>query len=216
MTATLKEHWNTVFSSNPENHLGWYEAVPQKSLDLIEHCSLDKNDPILDVGSGNSLLIDYLIDQKYTNLFALDISEVALEKMRSRLGNEKPSKIRILVEDITAPAAVLNLQNIALWHDRALLHFLTKDQQRQTYRSVLEKVLRPGVYVIIAAFAKDGAEKCSGLDVHRHDETSLVDLLGEAFDLKESIRYRYQMPSGAIRPYIYIRFQRRDQMVGKG
>ena len=210
MTTTFKEHWNKVYSSNPEDQLGWYETVPQVSLDLINNCGLTKNDPILDVGSGITLLIDYLISQNYTNLYALDISEVALEKMRSRLGSENASHVHMLVDDISTPVAVLNLQNIALWHDRALLHFLTEDQQQKTYRSVLEKVLKPGGFVIIAAFAKDGADKCSGLDVHRHDETSLADLLGEAFELKESLRYRYRMPSGAIRPYIYVRFQRRD------
>ena len=212
MTKALKEHWNTVYTSNPEDQLGWYEAVPQVSLDLIDHCALAKNDPILDVGSGNTLLVDHLINQKYTNLLAVDISEVALEKMRSRLGRENASHVQMLVDDITAPAAVLNLRGIALWHDRALLHFLIENQQQETYRSVLEKVLSPGGNVIIAAFAKDGADKCSGLDVHRHDETSLANLLGEAFELKESIRYQYQMPSGAIRPYIYVRFRRRDQM----
>lgn len=214
MTYDIKEHWNTVYSSNPEDQLGWYEAVPKVSLDLIKHCALAKSDPILDVGSGNTLLVDYLIHQNYSNLLALDISEVALEKMRLRLGKENASHVHILVDDITAPVAVLNLQDIALWHDRALLHFLTDDQQRQTYRSVLEKVLRPDGYVIIAAFAKDGADKCSGLDVHRYDEANLADLLGDAFEQKESIRYRYQMPSGVIRPYIYVRFQRRDQMEG--
>ena len=117
-----------------------------------------------------------------------------------------------MVDDITAPVAVINLKNIALWHDRALLHFLTEDHQQKTYRSVLEKVLRPGGHVIIAAFARDGADKCSGLDVLRHDETSLSDLLGDAFELKESLRYQYQMLSGAIRPYIYVRLKRRDQM----
>jgi SAM-dependent methyltransferase len=215
MTTTFKEHWNKVYLSNPEDQLGWYETVPQVSLDLINNCGLTKNDPILDVGSGVTLLIDHLISLNYTNLFALDISEVALEKMRSRLGRENTSHVQMLVDDITTPAAVLNLKDMALWHDRALLHFLTEIQQQQTYRSVLEKVLRPGGCVIIASFAKDGAEKCSGLDVHRHDETSLDNLLGEEFELKESLRYRYQMPSGAIRPYIYARFQRIDHMEGR-
>jgi SAM-dependent methyltransferase len=212
MASTLKEHWNMVYLSNPEDQLGWYEAIPQISLEMIDHCSLAKNDPILDVGSGATLLVDYLINQCYTNLYALDFSEVALEKMRLRLGKEKLCNVRILVDDITAPVAVINLKNIALWHDRALLHFLTEDHQQKTYRSALEKVLRPGGHVIIAAFARDGADKCSGLDVLRHDETSLSDLLGDAFELKESLRYQYQMLSGAIRPYIYVRLKRRDQM----
>ena len=209
MSISTKEHWNTVYASNPEKHLGWYEAQPQVSLELIENCSLDKHDPILDIGSGATTLIDHLLLQNYTNLTALDISEVALGKLRTRLGTVNASRVQMLVDDITAPAPVLALQNIALWHDRALLHFLIDDEEQQTYLSVLKKVLRPGGYVIIAAFAEDGATKCSGLDVKRYDDTSLATLLGEAFELKESINYQYQMPLGGMRPYIYMRFQRK-------
>jgi hypothetical protein len=100
------------------------------------------------------------------------------------------------------------LANIAIWHDRALLHFLTEKEQQQAYLSVMKKVVRAGGYVVIAAFAKNGASKCSGLTVKRYDCSGLSALLGEGFELKESIDYQYQMPSGEMRPYVYVRFQR--------
>lgn len=213
MSISTKEHWNAVYSSNPEKQLGWYEAEPQVSLELIENCSLDKHDPILDIGSGATTLIDHLLLQNYTNLTALDISEIAFEKLRTRLGTENASRVQMLVDDITAPAPVLALQDIALWHDRALLHFLIDDKEQQTYLAVLKKVLRPRGYVIIAAFAENGAKKCSGLDVKRYDDTSLAAFLGEEFELVESSEYLYHMPSGDMRPYIYVRFQRKISCV---
>ncbi len=208
MRNSIKEHWNKFYSSNPVKQLGWHEVEPQVSLALIENCSVDKGDSILDIGAGATTLIDHLVQQNYQNIIALDISEVALEKLRKKLDPKKASRVRVLVDDITKPTAVLALDDIAIWHDRALLHFLTEDEQQQTYLSVLKKVTRPGGYVIIAAFAKDGATKCSGLDVKRYDDKSLAAFLGEEFELKESIDFLYQMPSGGVRPYVYVRFQR--------
>ena len=127
MKNALQEYWNTVYSANPEDQLGWYEAVPHISLDLIDHCSLAKNDPILDVGSGNAFLVDHLINQNYTNLLALDISDVALEKMRSRLGKENACHVHILVDDITTPVAVLNLKDIVELQAR---HYALQIQRR--------------------------------------------------------------------------------------
>jgi len=209
MSSSTKEHWNNVYSSGSVKQLGWYEAEPEVSLKMIKNCLIDRDDPILDIGAGATTLIDCLIEQNYENITAMDISEVALQVLRMRLGSEKASLVQMLVDDVTNPTAVLELQDIAIWHDRALLHFLTEDVQRQVYLSVLKKVLRSEGYVIIAAFAKHGASKCSGLNVERYDTKSLAALLGGEFELKESVDYQYQMLSGDVRPYVYSRFQRK-------
>jgi ubiquinone/menaquinone biosynthesis C-methylase UbiE len=209
MSRSNKEHWNKVYSSNSEQQLGWYEDSPTLSLELIEKCSINKNDPILDVGSGATTLIDFLVNQNYRRIIALDISEVALEKLRSRLSVEKASQVQWLIDDITKPTSILELKDIAIWHDRALLHFLIEEKQRQVYLSVLKKVIRDGGYAIIATFAKSGASQCSGLNVKRYDHESLAAFLGDEFELKESVEFEYQMPSGAIRPYVYGRFQKK-------
>lgn len=209
MGIPAKEHWNRVYSTSATDQLGWYEDKPTLSLELIERCAIDKHDPILDVGSGATTLIDFLVNQGYRHITALDISEVALEKLQTRLGVEKTAQVEWLVDDITKPTAVLELKDIAIWHDRALLHFLIEDEQRQAYRTVLKKVIRDGGYAIIATFAKDGAPKCSGLNVQRYSLQEIAAFLGAGFELRESVEFEYRMPSGAKRPFVYGRFQKK-------
>jgi SAM-dependent methyltransferase len=189
--------------------MGWYESLPALSLELIRRCGLDKQQPILDVGSGATTLIPALLAEGYENINALDISAVALQKARDGLGAEKAARVRWLVEDVTRPSASFDLSNFALWHDRAVFHFLTTDQQRRDYFATLARVVRAGGYVILAAFAVGGATKCSGLDVNNHDVDSLVKFMGSEFDLIESRSHTCQMPSGDLRPYVYTLFQRK-------
>ena len=207
-SPALKEHWNTVYASKPITQLGWYEPMPAPSLHLIKRCAIDPRDPILDIGSGATTLLKALLEEGYQRLYALDISEVALEKAKEALGSEKASAIQWVVDDITSPSNLLGLPEIALWHDRAVLHFFTSDPIRQSYLSTLLKVLRPGGYAILAAFAIGGASKCSGLDVKNYDRASLAEFLGSGFTLIGSMDYTYQMPSGDLRPYIYTLFRR--------
>jgi len=209
MDRSTQEHWDRIYSSSAVQRLGWYEENPTLSLEMIARCAIDKNDSILDVGSGATTLVDFLIQQNYRSIFALDISAVAQEQLRSRLGSKRAAPVQWLIDDITKPTTVLDLKDIAIWHDRALLHFLITAEQRQAYLSVLKKVIRDEGYVIIATFAQNGASKCSGLAVKRYDQQSLAAFLGAEFALIESVEYDYQMPSGPIRPYVYGRFQKR-------
>jgi ubiquinone/menaquinone biosynthesis C-methylase UbiE len=208
MTNPTKKHWNSIYASKEQNTLGWYEEKSAPSLRLLTKCNIKKDDAILDVGSGASTFIDSLVEEGFTNIIATDISEIALSKSKERLGKRKASMVRWIVDDITNPAYIDKLEDIAVWHDRAVLHFLLEEQQRQTYFSTLKKVVRPGGYVIIAAFSLKGAKKCSGLDVRNYDSNMLAECLGEKFRLIEAFEYSYHNPSGGIRPYIYALFQR--------
>jgi ubiquinone/menaquinone biosynthesis C-methylase UbiE len=210
MNDKARDHWNSVYASKDINRLGWYEAAPEPSISLISKCPIGKDEPVLDVGAGASTLIDYLLDQGYGNITALDISETALQKLRGRLGEEKSRRVRWIVDDITEPAHVAELSDIALWHDRALLHFLLVEKEREMYLTVLKRVVRSGGYVIIAAFSLTGARKCSGLDVMNYDERILSDFLGKDFGLIEHFDHTYYTPSGQERPYIYTLFQRKQ------
>jgi SAM-dependent methyltransferase len=205
----MKEHWNTIYASRKVSNLGWYETKATPSIDLLAKCKIDRADPILDVGAGASTFIDYLVGEGYTRIFAADISEIALAKLKDRLGSERTMKVKWIVDDITQPRIINNLRNIALWHDRAMLHFLFEPQQQQAYLSTLKKVTRKGGYVIIAAFSLKGVNQCSGLTVKNYDQNMLADFLGDEFRLLEFFDYLYQMPSGNTRPYIYTLFQRK-------
>ncbi|MFC1506028.1 methyltransferase domain-containing protein [Thermoproteota archaeon] len=208
MDNKIKEHWNEVYESTEVKTLGWYEDKPTLCLRLLAKCNIEKSDPVLDVGAGASTFIDCLLDEEYANIIATDISEEALNKLKERLGVRKASKVKWIVDDISKPAYVYKLENIAVWHDRAVLHFLLEKDQIQTYFSTLKKIVRNGGYVLIAAFSLKGAKKCSGLDVKNYDSNMLIENLGEEFHLIEALDHDYRMPSGDIRPYIYTLFQR--------
>lgn len=207
----MKDHWEKVYASKEINRLGWYEEVPEPSFKLISRCPIAKDDAVLDVGAGASTLIDYLLEGGYKNVIAVDISETALNKLKERLGEEKSSQVKWIVDDITQPMHMENLKNIALWHDRALLHFLLEEKEREMYLSVLKKVVKKGGYVIIASFSLIGAKKCSGLNVMNYDQRILFDFLGEDFDLIEHFDYTYHTPSSEERPYIYTLFKRTNR-----
>ena len=208
MNNSMREHWNDVYSSKDVNQLGWYEKTPTPSLELLSKCNATKDMTILDVGTGASTFIDCLIEEGFTNIIATDISEMALSKLRERLGKETASLVRWIVDDITKPIHIQNLEGIDIWHDRAVLHFLVKDDERNAYLSTLKRVVKQGGYVIIATFSLKGASKCSGLDIGKYDENLLAELLGEDFELVEHFDSMYYMPSGEARPYIYTLFQR--------
>ena len=208
MNDLMKEHWNKVYSSKEARELGWYEKKPKPTLKLLSKCKLSKDAAILDVGAGTTNLIVFLMDGGYTNISVVDISEVAFKKLKEQLGREKSLLINFIVDDLTQPRYINQLNEIALWHDRAVLHFLAKESQQQTYFATLKKVVKKDGYVIISAFSMNGAKKCSGLDVVNYDENMLSERLGDDFELIENFDYIYRMPSGKTRPFIYTLYQR--------
>ena len=206
--TSLKDHWNKKYASTPITQLGWYESISEPSLQLIANCAASKDSVIVDIGSGISVLIANLIDIGYENLYAVDISDVALEKAKTLLSQKQAAQVHWVVDDITHPAAVLQIHNVKVWHDRAVFHFLTEEQDRQTYKTILQETVMSGGFVIMSAFALNGATMCSGLPVQRHSVESLLEFLGDEFTLVESLDYTYHMPSGDLRPYVYTRFQK--------
>lgn len=208
MMVNAEEHWNNVYDSKEVTQLGWYEESPDKSLELFDKCNINENDKILDVGAGTSTLTDNLIKKGYKKIIVTDISKEALRKLKERLG-EKASLVTFIVDDITQPKHLNELKDVAIWHDRAVLHFLTEEKERKAYLSTLLQVVRTGGYVIIATFALDGAPKCCGLDIRRHNVDMIQEFLGAEFILKEHFNYLYNTPSGNKRPYVYALFQRK-------
>ncbi|HZD09843.1 MAG TPA: class I SAM-dependent methyltransferase, partial [Candidatus Binatia bacterium] len=198
-----------IYATRAVERLGWYEPVPEPSLRLLAACHLGPNDPLLDVGVGASTFIDQLLAAGFRRVIAADISAVALQRLRERLGPKKAARVQWIVDDVTAPLELCRLREVALWHDRAVFHFFTAEPQRRAYRDTLNAVLRPGGYVILAAFALGGANRCSGLDVSNYDAPLLANFLGREYALLESFDYTYLMPAGDLRPYVYTLFQRR-------
>ena len=197
-------HWQQVYASKDERAVSWFEAVPLASLDLIRATGAGRDAAVIDIGGGASRLVDALLDDGYRDLTVLDVSEEALAKTKARLGPPGAS-VHWLGADVTAwqPERLYDL-----WHDRAALHFLTTADERAAYAERLIRAVRPGGHVIIATFAPDGPERCSGLPVVRHDAASLAALLGPAFELIETRRHDHSTPAGAVQRFQFSRFRR--------
>lgn len=207
----MQEHWNRIYTSRAVERLGWYEAVPEPSLRLLSACRLRQDDPLLDVGVGASTFVDHLLAAGFRRVIAADISAAALQRLRERLGPEKATRVQWLVDDVTEPVELCRLGGVALWHDRALFQFFTTEPQRQAYRDTLNALLHPGGYVILAAFAIGGANRCSGLEVSNYDAPRLGAFLGARYRLLDSFDYVYHTPGGEARPYVYTLFQRKTE-----
>jgi len=199
-------HWNDVYLSTPVDRLGWYESVAEPSLRLIDRTGIGVDDRILDIGTGASTLIDSLVERGYRNIVASDISGIALERARLRIGPDAAGRVRWVVDDVTRPSELGSSKDVALWHDRAMLHFLLSDTEQRAYRDLLGAVLKPGGWVVIAAFSTAGARRCSGLDVRNYDVDMLSNYLGQDFECIEHFDHVYEMPSGDLRPYVYTLF----------
>ena len=202
----LSQHWDNAYSNSPEEKLGWYETDLQPMLQLIEKTGLNKSARILNAGAGSTTLIDTLVKNKFSNIIATDLSKVALNNLSSRVGKEN---VTCIVDDLTNPTKLNDIDPADLWIDRAVLHFFTDENDQKTYFDLINQKVTKGGYVILAEFSLEGATKCSGLDVFRYDTKSLTEKLGTDFELINSFDYIYQMPSGADRPYVYTLFRKK-------
>jgi 2-polyprenyl-3-methyl-5-hydroxy-6-metoxy-1,4-benzoquinol methylase len=200
-----KTHWEQIYKKKSPSDVSWYLTYPGQSLKLIETMGIDKNQSIIDVGGGASVLVDYLIDAGFSRLAVLDISAQSLQHAKTRL-REKANDIEWYEADIThfQPPHLFEL-----WHDRAVFHFLTHAEDRKQYVQVLKNALIPEGHLIIATFAIDGPEKCSGLDVVRYDAPSLCAELGDEFELLEVQNENHLTPANVEQKFTYFRLRRR-------
>ncbi len=206
MTGTIdrKEHWQGVYERKHEDEVSWYQARPETSLRLIANTGLGREAAIIDAGAGASRLVDYLLDSGYADITVLDIADTALGKARERLG-ERAGQVDWIIADLLAwrPRRPYDI-----WHDRAVFHFLTQAEERRRYVEVLKSALKPGGHVIIATFAPDGPEKCSGLPVMRHSPESIAAELGAGFKLLETADEHHVTPAGKVQHFNYARLKR--------
>ena len=198
-----KQHWETVYREKAEDTVSWFQEHPSISLELIRtHCVTTA--ALIDVGGGASRLVDHLLAEGYTDLTVLDLAEAALLRSRVRLGPQA-SKPQWLAADVTSwqPS-----RRYRLWHDRAVFHFLTQAADRTAYLSKLSQALEPGGYALIASFAPDGPERCSGLPVQRYSPESLARELGRGFRPVESRLEAHHTPAGRVQQFQYSVFRK--------
>lgn len=205
MTALNRhDHWQQVYQTKSDTEVSWHQRDPKPSLTLIDRCELRNDACIIDVGGGASRLVDALLDHGYTNVTVLDVSEAALERAKQRLG-ERANYVTWIAADITTWQPN---DSYDLWHDRAAFHFLTEEDDRQSYHRAIRAALKPGSIAIIGTFALDGPERCSNLPVQRYGPATLAGEMGGAFRLLDSLDDPHETPWGKLQQFQFSRFVR--------
>ncbi|MFA5530512.1 MAG: class I SAM-dependent methyltransferase [Thiohalomonadaceae bacterium] len=199
-----KRHWETVYTSRSPLDVSWYQAEPRLSLELIAATGLALTQPVIDVGGGASVLVDRLLDRGFTDVAVLDLSGSALAHAQQRLG-ARAGHVEWHEQDVTRFVAP---RRFALWHDRAVFHFLTDAAEREAYVRALRRAIPVGGHVIMAAFGLDGPKQCSQLDVVNYDAPRMQAALGAEFRLMEERAEVHVTPAGKPQKLGYFRFVR--------
>lgn len=165
-----KDFWEGVHDSKDVDGVSWWQSVPGLSLGLVEETGIGPDEGVIDVGAGSSTLVDHLVERGYRDLTAIDLSTTALQAVRDRIGERG----RDVVLDVADVLDLRRGRTYALWHDRAVYHFLTEPDEREDYRVSLERCLQPGGWVVVATFGPDGPTTCSGLPIVRYSHEELA------------------------------------------
>ena len=200
-----KAHWENIFQTKDTTIVSWYQAVPATSINLIQKTGLSANSAIIEIGSGDSFLVDHLIEKGYTDISLLDISENALETIRKRLG-EKSNSVTFVATDINNFSTD---KRFNIWHDRAVFHFLTEKKDIENYVKIATKsVIRKG-FLIIGTFSDKGPDSCSGLTIEKYSESKLTAAFSAGFSKLECFTENHNTPSGGIQNFLFCIFQRK-------
>lgn len=195
-----KNHWEQIYTTKANDAVSWFQEHAKRSVELITETKVPYSAAIIDVGSGASRLIDDLVAQGFANITALDLSSAALAATKERLG-QKAACVNLIAADITQ--IELPKHAFDVWHDRAVFHFLTEPAQRRAYVSAVLNAVKPGGHIIMATFAEDGPQKCSGLPVQRYAPHELHAEFGAPFELVHSERETHSTPFGTEQKFIY-------------
>ena len=199
MNNNLKNHWENIYQNKNEDEVSWFQKTPNTSIEIINSIKIKKQSKIIDVGSGRSRLFKNLIEQGYKNLTYLDISESAAKKSKIFLGQQSKN-IEWIVED------VLNFepkQNFDVWHDRAVFHFLTDQNQIKKYVDLVSRSISNNGYLIIGTFSEQGPLKCSGLEVSRYSESLIKTTFIESFTLLNSFKIDHSTPFNTTQNFLF-------------
>ena len=199
------EHWDEIYGTRTVDAVSWYQREPAVSLRLVPAAAPDRAAGIVDVGSGASSLVDRLLDDGYRDLTLVDVSTRALDLVRARLG-DRARHVTFVAGDVLDWTPD---REFAVWHDRAVFHFLTDEQDRARYVERAAAAVRPAGALIVATFAADGPPQCSGLPVHRHQPADLARAFGPAFVLEAAEREEHMTPAGVVQPFSWAVLRRR-------
>ncbi len=199
-----KQHWENVFATKQENEVSWYQPKPETSIRFFIVNEIPKDAKIIDIGGGDSYLIDNLIELGYQNLFLLDISENAIERIKNRLG-AKAENVTFIVSDI------LDFQpetTFGVWHDRASFHFLTTENEVATYKKLVSNSIAPNGFLFLGTFSENGPLKCSGLEIMQYSEAKFETIFGTDFEKIKCFEENHQTPFDTTQNFIFCEFKK--------
>ncbi len=199
-----KKHWEKIYKNKEIDETSWYQENPEQSLNLISSTKLPKESSIIDVGGGESLLANKLIESGYRNITVLDISSTSIRKVKKRLGRNSKN-IEFVLSDILEYDTS---KRFDVWHDRATFHFLINELDIKKYVKLLDQLIKSGGYLIIATFSTKGPDMCSGLDVKQYSKESMKKIFNN-FRLVKSLEANHRTPSGKIQKFIYCMFKKK-------
>lgn len=204
MALNRKKHWETVYETKTPDQVSWTQETPKTALDFIKSFGLSKTARIIDVGGGDSKLVDYLLEAGYENITVLDISLQALEKSKQRLGT-KAKKVNWVVSDITdfKPETTYDI-----WHDRATFHFLTAPDQVEKYKDIVKNSVTG--FLIIGTFSEKGPKKCSGLDIQQYSEETLTTAFQNDFEKLQCITEDHKTPFDTTQNFLFCSFKKQS------
>jgi ubiquinone/menaquinone biosynthesis C-methylase UbiE len=195
-----KSHWESVYESKSDQEVSWFREHLDNSLNMILKTGVEKDAAIIDVGGGSSTLADDLLIEGFIDVTVLDISRAALDRSRERLGS-KADQIESVEADITK--SDLPEDRYDVWHDRAVFHFLTDEEDRRRYIDLVLRSLKPGAHIIVASFSPNGPQKCSGLDVVRYSPSAISETFGGNFTMLDSMTETHETPFGTSQEFVY-------------
>lgn len=203
-TDERKAHWENVYQTKDTTKVNWYQPVPETSLRLIEKLNLTATAKIIEVGSGNSNLPEYLMENGYSEITLVDISEESLKTAKKRLG-DKSKQVKFLAADVANFAPP---EKYDLWHDRAVFHFLTNEKDVLNYVKTASENILQGGFLIISSFSNNGPDECSGLQVQQYSEKELIETFSKNFKKMECFTENHKTPSGGNQNFLFCIFQR--------
>lgn len=202
---TPKEHWEKIYAAKTENELSWFQPYPKTSIEFLDLFHLPLTANIIDIGGGDSHLVDALMQKGYQNIWVLDISANAIEKAKKRLG-KKASGVHWIVSDITEFKPPVQFD---FWHDRAAFHFLATEKKINKYIRIAENSIKKDGYLILGTFSEQGPEKCSGLEIKRYSEASMSSRFEMAFERIKCISEEHLTPFNTIQSFLFCSFRRK-------
>lgn len=198
------KHWENIYQTKKANEVSWYQTKPETSLAFIAQLNIPKTAKIIDIGGGDSFLVDNLLELGYTNITVLDISQSAIERAKKRLGI-LADQVKWIVEDASTFHPT---EKYKFWHDRAAFHFLTQENEIQNYLETLRKCLEPNGYVVIGTFSEQGPNKCSGLKICQYSETTIAERFSGHFEKINCITVDHHTPFNSVQNFIFCSFKK--------